>query len=103
MPRFDRTGPRGRGPGTGRGRGGCGMFAALCDTKRPPGKAFLSLATTVTGLVEKDTMNPEGITRKMLRILEDRFVAPLREPKAGEIKRVRTVNAEVLPNSEKPV
>lgn len=97
MPRFDGTGPRGRGPGTGRGRGGCGVFATLCDARRPPGKIFLSLAATVAGVVVKDAMNPNGITRRAFRIVENRLFGCLSEPDREIQKKVRTVEAEVLP------
>jgi hypothetical protein len=78
------------------------VFTALCDGQRPPAKALFALATAVTGVIIKDAMNPEGVTRKMLRMAGERFMARLEEPKAGEIRRVRTVEAEVLPKAEKP-
>ena len=97
MPRFDGTGPLGRGPGTGRGRGRCCVFATLFDARRPPGRIFLSLAATVAGVVAKDAMNPKGITRKMLRTLGNYFAGRLQEPEADAQRTIRTVKAEVLP------
>ena len=97
MPRFDGTGPRGRGPGTGRGKGRCGIVAALCDARRTPGRIFLSLAVTAVGMVVKDAMNPDGITRKVFLTLGNRIAARMREPEAGAKRTIRTVEAEVLP------
>ena len=104
MPRFDGTGPLGRGPGTGRGMGRCGIFTTLCDARRPAGRVFLSLAVTAVGMVVKDAMNPEGITRKVFRTLGNIFTARLWEPGGELVRTVREVEAEVLPgprNSKK--
>ena len=97
MPRFNGTGPMGLGPRSGRGIGKCGVFAALCDVRRPLGRIFLSLAATVAGVVAKDAMNPKGITRKVLRTLGNRFAGRLQEPEADAPRTIRTVDAEVLP------
>ena len=97
MPRFDETGPLGRGPGTGRGMGRCGIFTTLCDARRPPGKVFLSSAVATVGVVVKDAMNPEGITRKVFSTLGNIFTARLREPGGEPARTVREVEVEVLP------
>ena len=97
MPGYDGTGPRGKGPGTGRGRGICAGFSALCNPKRPPGKAFLSLALAAAGVVIKDAMNPDGITRTLIRTVSTRFSGFLGEQKKNPVRTIRTVDAEVLP------
>jgi hypothetical protein len=97
MPRFDGTGPLGKGPGTGRGMGRCGIFTTLCEARRPPGRVFLTLAVTGVGLVVKDAMNPEGITRKAFRRLGNILTARLREPGEEPVRTIREVEAEVLP------
>ena len=38
MPRYDRTGPRGKGPRTGRGRGNCIVENMVKGNKDPVGK-----------------------------------------------------------------
>lgn len=96
MPRFDGTGPRGRGPGTGRGRGRCGVFATLCDARRPSGRVFLSLAATVAGVIAKDAMNPQGITRTMVRALGSRLAGSLRDSDALPERQIRNAEYEVL-------
>ena len=101
MPRFDGTGPLGRGPGTGRGMGRCGIFTTLCDARRPPGRVFLSLAATVVAVITKDAMNPYGITRRVFRSLGNRIAARLREPEADAQRTIRTVESEVLPKQLK--
>jgi hypothetical protein len=97
MPLLNGTGPRGLGPRSGRGMGKCGVFASLCDARRPPGRIFLFLAATVVGVVAKDAMNPKGITRKVFRSLVNRFDGHLQEPEADGQRTIRTEDAEVLP------
>jgi len=101
MPRFDGTGPLGRGPGTGRGRGMCAGVSTLCDPRRPPGKIILSFAAAVAGVVIKDAMNPGGITRKLFRTLGNCITGRLRKPETDSIRTLRSVDAEVLPNPRK--
>jgi len=91
MPRLDGTGPLGRGPGTGRGMGWCSTG------KRPPGRIFLSLAVTAVGVVVKDAMNPDGITRRVFRALGHILTPRLREPGGEPARTVREVEVEVLP------
>jgi hypothetical protein len=87
----------GFGPRSGRGIGKCGVFATLCDARRPLGRIFLSLSATVVAVIAKDAMNPDGITRKVIRTLGNRFAGHLREPEADEKRTILIVEAEVLP------
>ncbi len=96
MPRLDGTGPCGLGPGTGRRRGGYDVFSARCGSRRPSGSIFLSLAATVVGLVVKDAMNPEGITRRVFQSIRNQITLRLKEPKTHEKRMIRSVEAEVL-------
>jgi hypothetical protein len=77
--------------------GRCGIFTTLCDARKPSGKVFLSLAVATVGVVARDVMNPKGITRKVLRMLGNRFAGRLQEPEADTQRTIRTVEAEVLP------
>ena len=65
MPRFDGTGPAGKGRLTGRGRGGClgGMEQLFKNTSR--GTKLLSLIIPVVSAVMMDVRKPDGITRRL--------------------------------------
>jgi hypothetical protein len=56
----------------------------------------------MAGVIVKDAMNPEGITRKFVHTVKNRFVSHLKKSQTGDqIRKVRTVEAEVLPESGK--
>ena len=64
MPDRDGTGPEGRGQLTGRGRGTCGMFFGN-GRLTWLAEALLS----AIGVVAVDAMNPDGISRRIVRSL----------------------------------
>jgi len=81
MPRFDGTGPEGKGPFTGRGRGKC-----LGSISGPVGKTLASLAIPVLGVVINDIRKPDGITRKLLASVRSRISGKLlKNPDVGYI------------------
>jgi len=65
MPNRDGTGPEGRGQLTGRGRGMCGMFGGN-GRLTWLAEAFLS----VVGVVAVDAINPDGLSRRIVRSLK---------------------------------
>jgi len=64
MPRFDGTGPFGRGPLTGRGMGRCNALGSALGRK-----SLVSLAVPLVGMVLNDARKPEGLTRRLYRAL----------------------------------
>lgn len=63
MPGFDGTGPAGTGPMSGRGRGVCGFLNSGAGRTTWIGTA----AVAMCGMVVRDALNPDGITRTLIR------------------------------------
>jgi len=86
MPRFDGTGPSGKGPLTGRGQGMCG--------KTVIGNVIVGLAIPVIGAIVNDIRKPNGLTKRLAATIMDRISGAGRELRSMETTSLRKVETE---------